>query len=519
MSLDSTTQVSKEAQVKQGTAAYYNQQAALLAGNYTLTPATLANKITKGDWVAAEHLKYISARIAQAITKGGARLILCMPPRHGKSLMLSVHTPIWFLNAWPRKSIILISYGADLAEGFSKQARDYILADNDPEDGQNLLDVKLQRDSLRVNRFHTTEGGALYAVGIGGTIVGRGGDLILIDDYIKNFEEAESVAAREKTYEWYKSTARTRLEPGGSIVILATRWNITDLIGNIETDDEKAQKWEIIRLPAFAEKDDPLGRIVGAPLWEDRYNLEALQDLQTELGTYHWSAQFQQKPLSRMSGLVKDSWFPVVDILPHYSKLHSVRSWDLAATMEAGDYTAGVMVSDDTTTGLIYVSDMIRDQWGPGTLENKIKSVAENQGANVYNFIEQEPGAAGKLLVSNYSRTVLKEFMTFTERPTGPKTVRAQTFLAQAEAGNVRLLRGPWNKGFIEEFKLFPDGPHDDQVDATCAGFNFLRGKRFMPPTWGSRVRGSQGVRGTSSAPGKPSNVRVVTGATFGRRN
>ncbi len=476
----------------------------LLDGDgWRLTPATLAVKLSGGWWRPAKHLLYASTIIASAVQRGGARIIVSVPPRHGKSELLSVWTPIWFLDRWPDKFVLLTSYGADLAIGFGRRVRDTIL------ERQDLLNVNIRKDAQRVNSFLTTGRGGMFSVGVGGPITGRGGDLFLIDDYVKNAKDANSQTVRQDILDWFASTAYTRLEPSASIVILATRWNIKDLIGALKSNPG-SNNWLVIELSAIAEKDDPLGRAVGEPLWPERYSLEALQGIKDTLGTYFWQSLYQQHPVPGGTNVANEGWFPVTDILPHRSRLRKCRFWDLGATADAGDYTAGALMSEDVESGLYYIEDIRRFQKSPEGTEIAVRSITELDNsivADVKVLIEQEPGSAGKIVVDHYVRDVLKGFVADGRRTTGDKFVRAQPFLAAAEAGKVRLLRGSWNQPFIDEILQFPDGDNDDQVDAVSGVYTDLITKRPRAGTWGRETK----------ATGTEPIGQLVTGATWGR--
>jgi predicted phage terminase large subunit-like protein len=399
--------------------------------------------------------------------------------------------------------VLLTSYGADLAIGFGRRVRDTIL------ERQDILNVKLRKDAQRVNSFLTTGRGGMFAVGVGGPITGRGGDLFLIDDYVKNAKDANSETVRKDILDWFTSTAYTRLEPNASIIILATRWNIKDLIGALKSSPG-SNNWLVIELSAIAEKGDPLGREVGEPLWPERYSLEALQGIKDTLGTYFWQSLYQQHPIPGGTNVANEGWFPIIDILPHRSRLRKVRFWDLGATADAGDYTSGTLMSEDVETGMYYIEDIRRFQKSPKKTEKAIKRMAEldnNIVADVKILIEQEPGSAGKTVVDHYVQTVLKGFVADGRRVTGDKFVRAQPFFAAAEAGKVRLLRGSWNQGFIDEILQFPDGDHDDQADSTSGAYNDLIFKRPRAGTWGRETK----------ATGTQPTGQLVTGAVWGR--
>lgn len=458
-------------------------QAALRDG-WRLTPATMASKITNGRWIAARHLLYISTIVATAIAKGGARLILTMPARHGKSEFLSVNTPIWFLEKWPHKYVMNISYGIDLATDFSLKVRDTFLN----EDLHGLLRTRLNRNKMRVDRFLTTERGGLTAAGIGGVISGRGADLMLIDDYIKNAEAALSKQQHGTTWEWFKSTAYTRLEPNASLVILATRWDHNDLIAKCLTELPH-ENWTLINLPALAEINDPLGRAEGEALWPERFDREALLRIKATLGSYWFEAMYQQNPRQSMSGADLGEKLKFIDAkdLPPASELKTFRCWDLAATEGAGDFTVGVKISRQNSSGRIYIEDIRRGQWSSGKGKVHIYTTATADGHGVKIWMEQEPGSSGVTVVTDF-KDLLKSYAFESEKSTGAIEFRASPLLAAVEAGNVYCVKAEWNENLIDEMNGFPDGDNDDQISAAALGYNKLLYGVFGSLTWGREI-------------------------------
>jgi predicted phage terminase large subunit-like protein len=464
-------------------------QAALQHG-WRLTPATLGHKITDGRWIPARHLLHISTIVATEVNKGGARLILTMPARHGKSEFLSVNTPIWFLEKWPNKFVMTISYGSELATDFSLKVRDTF----QDVDLHHLLHTRIRADKKRVDRWLTPDGGGLTAAGIGGPLTGRGADLMLIDDYIKNAEDSLSVTLREKTWEWFKSTAYTRLEPGASLVILATRWNLNDLIGMC-LKELPHENWRVINLPALAEVNDPLGREPGEALWPERYDEKTLLNIKETLGTYWWKAMYQQDPIPSMGGLELSGKLKFVkaDEVPHWRELKRIRTWDLAATPESsGDYTAGPKMSLHKDSGTIFIEDMQRGQWSPNKTELMVQTCADGDGHGVPIRMEQEPGSSGKIVIDHYTK-LLSAYKFQGEKATGPGEVRASPFLAAVEAGRVAVVIGPWNEAFTEELDGFPDAEYDDQIIACALGYNKLVGGLYGGLTWGRALKGDTG--------------------------
>jgi hypothetical protein len=269
----------------------------LADGLWRLEPHTYAVVVSRNRWKASRHLRFIGERITDAIGDGGGRLIITLPPRHGKSELVSHYTPMWFLDNYPDKHVMLTGYSGDQALDWGRIVRNE-LAMNE------LCTTKLRDDSKAANRWHTPEGGGMVTAGVDGTITGRGGDLVIIDDPCKNWQDAVSSTIRAHEREWFGSTLYTRLEPGATIIVLMARWTDEDLAGWLER--EHADPWQVIRLPAMAEADDPLGRQPGEPLWPERFDARALQNIREALMPHEWDALYQQRPTGLGTGRVHD---------------------------------------------------------------------------------------------------------------------------------------------------------------------------------------------------------------------
>ena len=239
----------------------------------------------------------------EAVERGEIRkLMITLPPRHGKSELVSIHFPAWFFGRNPTKSIIASSYSSDLAVTFGRKARNLV----NSEDYKILFPkVSLAEDSKAAGQWNTNEKGEYTAVGIGGAITGRGADIFIIDDPVKNKEEATSPIIQERNWEWYRSVARTRLSPNGAMVLLLTRWDDADLAGKIL---EAESDWEVVNLPAIAQENEKY-RARGEALWEAQYPLTELEAIRAELGSELWSALYQQDPVSGESQVFKKSMF------------------------------------------------------------------------------------------------------------------------------------------------------------------------------------------------------------------
>ena len=235
-------------------------------------------------------------------------LMVFVPPRHGKSQQCSIDFPAWFIGRNPDKEIITASYSAELAQDFGTKTR------NKVESEQYKLifsELGLRPDERSKAKWRTAEGGSYTSVGVGGAITGRGAHVLLIDDPIKNREEAESEVYREKVWTWFTSTAFTRLEPGGVVIVILTRWHDDDLAGRILAHPELSKRIKIIKFPAIAEIEEPY-RHIGHPLWIKRYPKEALEEIKATIGPYDWSALYQQAPLLSENQEFKNEWFRTI---------------------------------------------------------------------------------------------------------------------------------------------------------------------------------------------------------------
>jgi len=423
------------------------------------------------------HIEQLVALLQRVADGEIDRLMIFWPPRHGKSETVSRLFAAYYLLCHPNRWVGLNSYAAELAYTLSRSAREHYV------NGGGLL----RDDARAVRHWETQAGGGLWAAGVGGPITGKGMHLGVIDDPLKNAEEAASETIREKQKDWYRSTFYTRAEPGCAIVVIQTRWHQDDLSGWLLTEegaeDGEPERWRIMSMPAIAEAERPSFpstctverdlRKPGQALCPERYAAQRLQRLQRRLGSYFWNALFQQRPAPRAGGFFQRGWFPVVQALPTGCRF--VRYWDKAATPGGGAYTAGVLMAR-SPDGRYFVVDVVRGQWSSGERETTIEQTAHIDKQlydNVTVWVEQEPGSGGKESAESTIKR-LAGFAAFKEPVTGSKEIRAAPFAAQAEVGNVTLLEGGWNHVYLEELAGFPHGTYKDQVDASSGAFNKL---------------------------------------------
>lgn len=427
--------------------------------------------------------RYIQRLAARELLLEGYRgIIASMPPRHGKSMLCSQYTPAWYLGLFPDHSIGLASYEANFAAEWGRKARGVL-----EQHGPQVFGIKLDWRSSAADRWKVvrTRGapvdGGMVTTGIGGPLTGRGANLLIIDDPIKNAAEAHSRTRRDAIWEWWRTTAVTRLEPDGVVLIIMTRWHEDDLVGRLLDNQTEGERWLEVCLPAVAQEGDTLGRAVGEPLWSERFDLPVLQARQAELGSYIWNAMYQQQPAGFEGSMFERDSFVIMTEAP--GKVHSVvRRWDTAATEEAGDYTVGVRM-ERLVDGRVCVTDVRRGRWSAEEVEQQMLATAREDGHDVKIRMAEERGSAGKILSSRYKR-LLQGYSFRGERETGDKELRARPYAAAVERGDVLVLSAPWTSEFLTEHALFPRGTNDDQVDAAASAFDDLQKARGGPVSW-----------------------------------
>nr|WP_306672100.1 phage terminase large subunit [Geothrix sp. SG10] len=420
-----------------------------------------------GQWAGykpAPHHWLIADKL-EAVARGECRrLMVFMPPRHGKSMEASEFFPAWWLAQNPDRYIIAATYAQDLADDFGRKVRNHCRT---PQHHAMFPGFRLKEDSQAASRFHTEQGGVYYGVGVGGPVTGRGAHLLLIDDPIKGREDAESEAKRRQLKDWYTSVARTRLMPGGAIVVIQTRWHEDDLAGWLLRDHAHEQ-WDVLSLPAIAEEGDPMGRKAGAALWPEAYPLNELEAIRRSIGTRDWTALYQQRPAPVEGGLVKLPWFRRYMTPPAHPR-RVIQSWDTA--MKAGDVndpSCGQTWSE-TETGYYKLDNLTRRMEYPD-LKRAILSSAERWNPQ---SILVEDKASGQSIVQDLRTTTNLPIIPI--EPKGDKVVRLLAVSALIESGRVWLPESaPWLMDFEAEVMAFPNGRHDDQVDAMTQALTYL---------------------------------------------
>ena len=423
----------------------------------------------------------LMARKFEQIANGEIkRLIINMPPRHTKSEFASFMLPAWFLGRFPGKKIIQCSNTAELAVGFGRKVRN--LVDSETY-GKIFPNVALRSDSKAAGRWSTNANGEYFAIGVGGTVTGKGADLLIIDD--PHSEQEAALAAGDpsvfdKVYEWYTSGPRQRLQPGGSIVVVMTRWAKRDLTGKILQSmvDREGDEWEIIELPAILPSEKPL--------WPEFWSYDELSKLRIELPLSKWQAQYQQDPTSEEGALVKREWWQEWESeTPPYCQF-IIQSWDTAFTKsERADYSActtwGVFYKDENENDPhIILLDAFKERMEFPELKARAMEYYREWQPDAF-IIEAK--ASGAPLVFELRRMGIP-VQEFTPTRGNDKISRLNSVTDLFASGKVWAPRKRWAEEVIEEMAAFPNSDHDDLVDSsTQALIRFRKGGFVNLPT------------------------------------
>jgi predicted phage terminase large subunit-like protein len=450
---------------------------------YFISPLALAVSATAAEpdhYLHAEHLQLLSMELVQLhrrVPGWPRRLLVTMPPRHGKSELCSHWLPVWTLGLQPDHQVILCSYEAEFAARWGRKCRRSV------EALYPLLGTRIVEDSRAAHRWETGHRGGMTTAGVGGPITGKGGNLLILDDPIKNAEEANSQIIRDNLWEWWTTTFLTREQPAATsdketiVVLIMTRWHEDDLAGRIMASPE-FKFWRHINLPAFAEPEDPLERPEGTPLWPVMFDGSWLEGKRAEIGSRAFTSLFQQRPSAPEGAGIHRLWWRYYDDLPPLSEFEDILlSVDPTfSKVDTADFVAlqvwgrrnneffGIdghrerMSSTDTIKAI----KRFRDKW-------KLRRIVIEEtasGAMICDLLEVEIGGIERV------------------KPKGSKDIRLNWAVGAAapfvERGRVFLPRETkWAKELVEEAANFPHGAHDDTVDSFTQGL-----ARLIPRSW-----------------------------------
>jgi predicted phage terminase large subunit-like protein len=452
----------------------------LLRRRYARSSLIAFTRYTFPDYRPAPHHDLIAEKLEAVAAGKIRRLMIFMPPRHGKSELASRRFPAWFIGRNPKRNIIAASYNSDLATDFGREVRNVV----NSRQYRAIFDAQLAEDSTAANRWHTAQGGMYVAAGIGTAVTGRGAHILLIDDPFKDREEADSEGHREKVWRWYTSTAYTRLESEladevetdllwsdvqrdvaegkaepfeGAIVLIQTRWHEDDLAGRLmAAQAQGGDQWDVLDLPAIREN--------GEALWPAKYPVARLNQIKAAIGERDWSALYQQQPRPDEGLYYKREWFRWYDEKPKHLRIYGAS--DYAVTSNGGDYTVHLVAGVDPDDN-IYVLDIWRRQTTTDVwVEAFIDLMAQHKPLVWAEESGQIIKSVGPLIEKRmrerkvYGRR--EQLTSVADKPT-----RSRAMQGRAAMGKVYLPHNaPWLADFMSELLAFDAGKNDDQVDA-----------------------------------------------------
>ena len=432
------------------------------------------------EFIAGRHHKIIAEKLERVANGELKRLIINMAPRHTKSEFASYLFPAWFMGRAPSKKIIQATHTTELAVNFGRKTKNLIESD----DYQEIFpEVQLAADSKASGRWDTNKGGMYYAVGVGSNLAGRGGDLIIIDDPHSE-QTAMSNSGFDDAWDWYTGGPRQRLQPGGSIVLVQTRWSEKDMTGQLlkaMAKDPLADQWEVVELPAIFNS----GEENEEPCWPEYWSLDDLSRVRASIPPSKWNAQYQQNPTGEENAIIKREWWNVweKDTVPQLQFV--IQSYDTAfSKRETADYSAittwGVFYPNEGAQPNIILLDSKKGRWD----FPELKAIAFEQ----YNFWDPdtvivEAKASGMPLTHEMRQTGIP-VVNFTPSKGNDKISRVHAVSPLFEAGMVWAPDEVWAEELVEEVAAFPNGEHDDLVDSmTQALMRYRQGNFIQLPT------------------------------------
>lgn len=440
---------------------------------------TLATKPDySAGWVHREICGELMRFYAAVLRKESPRLILTMPPRHGKSEIVSRRFPSFCFGVTPDIGIIAASYDMSLAVAMSRDVQGIMRSE---EYREIFPHVNLTETRRRRNAVNATQSSKLFeipgfagryiAAGVGTGITGKGADILSIDDPIKGRKEADSPTVRETVANWYGADAYTRLAPGGGILVTQTRWHEDDLAGRlIDRMGQGGDRWTVINYPAIAERDEP-HRKEGEALHPERYPLQALQRIRANIGEYDWNALYQQRPTPRAGGVFRREWVRHWTSLPRVPD-QVIQSWDFAfKDAKTSDNVSGQLWM--RAGARFYLVDCVTRKMSYVEQKAALRRMTEDYPQAWAKVVEDK--ANGPAIISDLESTI-PGIVPYT--PLGSKLARAYSVSPFFEAGNVFVppadAEHPWVSKYLEELCTFPSAPHDDRVDATSQALDYL---------------------------------------------
>lgn len=448
---------------------------------FALTAATdyafYCEYVHKGRYIHGRHTMSICDALTKVESGELKRLMLLVPPRHSKSMTVTETFPSWFIGRKPSRRVIAVSYGESLARRYGRSNLRKI-----EEFGAEVFGVVPDRGRSAVTNWGV-EGyvGGMISTGIGGAVTGEGAELMIIDDPVKNRQEADSLTYRNMVWDEWQSTLLTRLEADSAVIVILTRWHKDDLVGRLL--DEYPDDWTVLKYPAIAEEDDMLGRLPGQALWPEKgFDEEWAVVKKKEVGSYAWASLYQQRPSPAEGGILKRDWWNFYRVPPSNFEL-VLQSWDMSFKDHAtNSFVVGQVWGKKR--GDVYLLDQVRAQMDFVTTIRAVRTLTGKWPEAKLKLIEDK--ANGTAVISSLKREIAGIVPV---NPSGSKEARAYSVSPQIEAGNVFLPDpsiAPWVHDFVEECAAFPNGSHNDQVDTMTQALSRFESQKAKPAgVWG----------------------------------
>jgi len=426
------------------------------------------------QFIEGSHHKIYAQKLQDVADGKIKRLIINMPPRHTKSEFASYLFPAWLMGRDPSKKIIQATHTAELAVGFGRKVKNLI----DSEDFRDVFpNVKLATDAKASGRWSTSGGGEYYAVGVGGALAGRGADLCIIDDPVSE-QDALSPTALDHIYEWYTSGPRQRLQPGGALIIVMTRWSIRDLTAKVlhKQSESGADKWEVVEFPAIMPS--------GKPLWPEFWSLDELEGVKASIPVSKWNSQYMQNPTAEEGAIIKREWWKKWEKLDPPTCDYIIQSYDTAfSKSDRADYSAittwGIFQPEEGGADAIILLDAVRGRWDFPELKNIAYELHDKYEPDMI-LIEQK--ASGMPLSQELVRMGIP-VTPFTPSRGADKFTRMNACSPVFESGMVWCPDTKFAEEVVEECAAFPNGEHDDLADSmTQAILRFRQGGFIITP-------------------------------------
>lgn len=415
------------------------------------------------------------ARALEKVERGEIlRLIVTMPPRHGKSKLITEDFVSWFMGRNPEKQVMCGTYGQRLADKWGRRIRNQMATSSFRS---TFPGVRLADDSRAMAQFDTNHGGSYFGTGRGGSGTGMGAHLFVVDDPTKDRKEAESRLIQQNIRDWYTDVVTTRLMPGGAVIIIMTRWTDADLVGYV-TKEHKHEGWTVLNLPAIAEENDPMGRAVGEALWPEQYSLKELQGKKATLPPRSWAALYQQRPVPQEGLIVKPEFFLTTRYkAPPLRFFRIIVSLDTARKAEESSDPNVWTVWGEAEKGF-YLLDVVRARMEYTRLKSTTISLAERYEADL---VLIEDSANGNALEQDLRATTRLPLLLVGTMGMD-KASRLSMCTDVMEGGRVWLPEAaPWLPEYEEELFRFPGSLNDDQVDSTSQALNHLKKGIYLP--------------------------------------